>query len=67
MAVAVARRDKQMPAALASMIHEQESFQSHGLAQKAWMEIHDRAQSVGISTTLSADGWTLEASAYKAR
>ena len=67
MAVAVARRDKQMPAALATMIHEQESVDRRGLAEKAWSEIRERAQSVGIVTTLSPDGWTLEASATRLR
>ena len=65
MAVAVARRDKQMPAALASMIHEQESVERRGLAEKAWAELRDRAQSVGITASLSSDGWTLEASANR--
>ncbi len=65
MAVAAARRDKQMPAALASMIHDQETVDRRGLSEKAWAEIQDRAQSVGISATLSADGWTLEASARR--
>ena len=62
LAVATARRDKQMPAALASMIHEQESVQSRGLAEKAWAEISSRAESVGIAAVLSADGWVLQAS-----
>jgi len=62
MAVAAARRDKQMPAALASMIHEQESVDSRGLSEKAWAEIRSRAESVGIDIALSADGWVLEAS-----
>ena len=66
MAVAMARRDKQMPAALASMIHEQESVDSRGLSEKVWAEIRDRAQSVGIKATISLDGWTLEASANSA-
>ena len=67
MAVAVARRDKQMPAALASMIHEQESVDSRGLSEKAWAEIRSRAESVGIEIVLSADGWLLEASVSNAR
>lgn len=61
-AVAAARRDKQMPAALATMIHEQESSDSRGLAPKVWAEIRDRAEPVGIDVTLSEDGWVLEAS-----
>jgi two-component system sensor histidine kinase DegS len=65
MAVAVARRDKQMPAALASMIHEQETVERRGLSEKAWAELRERAQLVGISATLSADGWLLEASANR--
>jgi two-component system sensor histidine kinase DegS len=66
-AVAVARRDKQMPAALASMIHEQESVESRGLSEKAWAEIRGRAESMGIPATLSSDGWLLEASATRPR
>ena len=66
MAVATARRDKQMPAALASMIHEQESVESRGLSEKAWAEIRCRAESVGIAIVLSSDGWVLEASVSRA-
>jgi two-component system sensor histidine kinase DegS len=61
-AVAAARRDKQMPAALASMIHEQESSASRGLSDKVWNEIRERAEPVGIDVSLSDDGWTIEAS-----
>ena len=60
-AVAAARRDKQMPAMLASMIHEQESTATRGLSEKLWSEIRERAQPVGIETSLSNDGWRLEA------
>ncbi len=66
-AVAVARRDKQMPAALASMIHEQEGIERRGLSEKAWTEIRGRAESVGIEATLSVDGWLLEASVTRQR
>jgi two-component system sensor histidine kinase DegS len=66
-AVASARRDKQMPAALASMIHEQESVESRGLSEKAWAEIRSRAESMGISASLSPDGWVLEASVSQPR
>lgn len=61
-AVAAARRDKQMPAALASMIHEQETSASRGLAPKVWAEIRDRAEPVDIHVSLSEDGWVMEAS-----
>jgi two-component system, NarL family, sensor histidine kinase DegS len=59
--VAAARRDKQMPAALASMIHEQESVESRGLDDRTWAEIRARAEPVGIVVSLSNDGWLLEA------
>lgn len=61
-ALAAARRDKQMPAALATMIHEQETSDRRGLASKVWAGIRDRAEPVGIEVTLSQDGWLLEAS-----
>lgn len=60
-AVAAARRDKEMPAALASMIHEQESVQGHGMSERVWSDIRDRADPVGIDVSLSDDGWVLEA------
>jgi two-component system, NarL family, sensor histidine kinase DegS len=66
-AVAAARRDKQMPAALASMIHEQESTAAHGLSDKVWAEIRERAEPVGIGVSLSNDGWLLEASISRGR
>jgi two-component system sensor histidine kinase DegS len=59
--VAAARRDKQMPAALASMIHEQESVESRGLDDRTWAEIRARAEPVGIVVSLSPDGWLLDA------
>ncbi|MEX2546501.1 MAG: histidine kinase [Chloroflexota bacterium] len=60
-AVAAARRDRQMPAALATMIHDQESTDARGLTAKTWAEIRDRADPVGIEVFLSDDGWLLEA------
>jgi len=59
--VAAARRDKEMPAALASMIHEQEKVDSHGLNDKSWADIRDRAETAGVTVNLSNDGWILEA------
>lgn len=60
-AVAAARRDKQIPKALASMIHDQESSAARGLTPKVVAEIHDRADPVGIELFVSDDGWILEA------
>jgi two-component system sensor histidine kinase DegS len=66
-AVAAARRDRQMPAALASMIHEQESTAARGISEQAWAEIKDRAEPVDIDVSLSADGWTVEARVARRR
>jgi two-component system sensor histidine kinase DegS len=60
-AVAAARRERNMPAALASMIHEQEGTAARGISDRAWAEIRERAEPVGIEVTLSADGWSVEA------
>ena len=60
-AVAAARRDKQMPQMLATMIHEQETTAARGLSERAWNEIRERARLVAIDVTLSNDGWVLEA------
>jgi hypothetical protein len=64
-AVAVARRDREMPAALASMIHEQEdTAAAHaGLPGTVWAEIAHRASSIGIEVSLSADGCQVDAAA----
>ena len=62
-AVAAARRDKQMPQMLASMIREQETTATRGLSDKAWSEIQERAKPMGIRVSLSPDGWILEAAA----
>jgi two-component system sensor histidine kinase DegS len=65
-AVAAARRDKEMPAALASMIHEQEKVDTHGLNERAWADIRDRAEPAAIAVNLSNDGWLLDATvAYR--
>jgi two-component system sensor histidine kinase DegS len=66
-AVAAARRDRQMPAALATMIHEQESTAARGINDRAWAEIKDRAEPVGIEVSLSPDGWTVEAKVARRR
>jgi two-component system sensor histidine kinase DegS len=60
-AVAAARRDKQMPQMLASMIHEQETSAARGLSERLWTEIRDRAKPMAIAVSLSDDGWVLEA------
>jgi two-component system sensor histidine kinase DegS len=60
-AVAAARRDKQMPAALATMIHEQEITATRGLSERAWTEIRERAEPLGIAVSLTEHGWLLEA------
>jgi len=62
-AVAAARRDKNLPDALASMIHEQEEVEAArnaGLPESVRAEIEQRAAPLGISVTLSDDGWQLE-------
>ena len=46
-AVAAARRDKQMPQMLATMIHEQETTAARGLSERGWNEIRERARLVG--------------------
>ena len=60
-AVAAARRDKQIPQALASMIHDQEDAAARGLTAKVLADLHHRADPVGIELFLSDDGWLLEA------
>jgi two-component system, NarL family, sensor histidine kinase DegS len=66
-AVAAARRDRSMPAALASMIHEQESTVARGMTERAWADIRERAQPLGIEVALSADGWSVEATVSRRR
>jgi two-component system sensor histidine kinase DegS len=66
-AVAAARRDRQMTAAHASMIHEQERTAARGINDNAWAEIKDRAEPVGIEVSLSSDGWTVEAKVARRR
>jgi two-component system sensor histidine kinase DegS len=66
-AVAAARRDRNMPAALASMIHEQEGTAARGITDRAWAEIRERAEPVGIGVSLSADGWSVEAKVDRRR
>jgi two-component system sensor histidine kinase DegS len=61
--VAAARRAKTMPAALASMIKEQEqddTLRATGLPEAAWQEIATRAAAVGLDAKLSADRSTFE-------
>jgi two-component system sensor histidine kinase DegS len=65
--VAAARRDKQMPAALATMIREQESTAARGITPKVLAELRDRAEPVGIELFLSDDGWNLEARVNRRR
>ena len=65
-AVAAARRDKQMPQMLASMIHEQETTAARGLSERLWSEIRDRAKPLAIDVSLSNDGWVLEAKVNRA-
>jgi two-component system sensor histidine kinase DegS len=62
-AVAAARRDKQLPQALASMIREQEledAERSAGLKTQTWADIQQRAAALGITVKLSDDRWLLE-------
>ena len=63
-AVAAARRDKEMPHALASMIREQEREDAErdtGMSVATWREIEQRATASGITVKLSEDRWLLEA------
>ena len=63
-AVAAAKRDKIVPAALATMIREQEredAARDFGLSSDTWSDITERAESAGITVELSEDGWLLEA------
>lgn len=60
-AIAAARRDRAMPAALASMIHEQETVAGRGLSTQHWSVISQRAASLGIDVSLSPDGWQFQA------
>lgn len=66
-AVAAARRDKQIPQALASMIHDQETTAARGLTAKVLAEIHNRADPVGIELFVSKDAWLLEAKVTHSR
>lgn len=63
-AVAEARHEKQMPAALASMIREQRhdsALRSAGLPDLTWNEIEQRARAAGIQVTLSPEHDVVEA------
>ncbi len=63
-AVAAAKRDKNVPAALATMIREQEeddAARDMGLSADAWSDISERAESGGFTVQLSEDGWVLQA------
>ena len=62
-AVAAARRDKALPAALASMIREQESddaARSAGLPEHVRAEIEQRAAPLNARLAMSEDRWSLE-------
>ena len=62
-AVAAARRDRSIPEALATMIHEQESdaaARNAGLSDSDRAEIEQRAVPLGIAVMLSEDRWLLE-------
>ena len=62
-AVAAARHERTMPAALASMIREQEhddTLRATGLPEAAWEEISRRAASAGLIVKLSTDRSTFE-------
>jgi signal transduction histidine kinase len=61
--VAAARHEKTLPAALASMIREQEhdtALRATGLAADVWHEVSERAAAAGLSVTLSEDRSTFE-------
>jgi two-component system sensor histidine kinase DegS len=64
--VAAARHERTMPAALASMIREQErddTLRATGLPEEAWNDIRLRADAAGLQVTLASDRSTLEVSA----
>jgi two-component system sensor histidine kinase DegS len=61
--VAAARRDKTLPGQLASMIHEQEEVEHarhSGMPDNVRTEIEQRAASLGVTVTLTEDGWQIE-------
>ena len=61
--VAAARHERTMPAALASMIREQErddTLRATGLPEAAWPEIRARAEAAQLRVQLSSDRSTLE-------
>ena len=61
--VAAARRDRALPDALASMIHEQEEVDAErnaGLPAATLTEIEQRAAGLGIAVTVADDRWQLE-------
>jgi two-component system sensor histidine kinase DegS len=61
--VVAARRDKNLPGALATMIHEQEEVEAArnaGLPDNVRAEMEQRATPLGITVTVSDDGWQLE-------
>ena len=65
--VAAARHEKTLPAALASMIREQEqetALRATGLSADVWQEVSDRAAAAGLSVTLSDDRATFEVVAH---
>lgn len=67
-AVAAAARDKNVPAALATMIRQQEdddAARDFGLTAETWSDISERADSAGIAVELSEDGWLLEAVVHR--
>jgi signal transduction histidine kinase len=65
-AVANARRDRALPQALATMIHEQESqaaARNAGLPQHVRAEIERRAAPLGVRVAVSDDRWQVELTA----
>ena len=63
-AVAAARRERSMPAALATMVRQQaadEASRSAGLPEPVLLEIEQRASGLGIKIGLFSDRWQLEA------
>ena len=61
--VAAARHERTMPAALASMIREQErdaTLRATGLPEGAWSDIQTRAEAAQLRVSLSDDRSTLE-------
>jgi two-component system sensor histidine kinase DegS len=66
--IEAAQRDKRLPAALVTMIHDQERKEAaeSGMPEEIWLDIKQRAASTGFEVTLSPDGWQFDATVMAA-